>query len=298
MPVAPPRPRSVPLNALRAFEAAARLESFVTAASELGVTPGAVAAHIKALEAEIGAPLFERRARGIALTSLAVRILPEFIAAFDAIGHAAQIMRTEAAPQRVHIAALPAVAQLWLSPRLPALRRLAPDIAISITALEAPPNLKRVPFDLSLFYRPAGEGERLADDVIFPVCAPDMAKRLRDPADLQKVICLTDAVWAGDWAAWMQAAAPGTMFAPRGPVFSLYALAVAEAVNGAGVLIGHEALIRAELDRGALVAPFAMRLRLPRALSFSAAGRPAKGSAAERVMTLLKFQDGLKFQGA
>ncbi|MDE2517716.1 MAG: LysR family transcriptional regulator [Rhodospirillales bacterium] len=292
MPVAPPRPQSVPLNALRAFEAAGRLGSFVTAAGELGVTPGAVAAHIKGLEAAIGAPLFERRARGIALTSLAVRILPEFIAAFDAIGRAAQSMRTEAAPQRVHIAALPAIAQLWLSPRLPALRRLAPDIAISITALEAPPNLKRVPFDLSLFYRPAGEGERLADDVIFPVCAPAMAKRLRDPADLREVVCLTDAVWAGDWAAWMQAAAPGAGFAPRGPVFSLYALAVAEAVNGAGVLIGHEALIRAELDSGALVAPFAVRLALPRALSFSVAARPARGSAAARVLALLKAQGG------
>ena len=291
MPVAPPRPRSLPLNALRAFEAAARLESFVAAATELGVTPGAVAAHIKALEAEIGAPLFERRTRGIALTAVARRILPEFVAAFDAVSSAAQTLRAETAPQRVHIAALPSVAQLWLSPKLPALRRAAPDIAVSVTALEAPPNLKRVPYDLSLFYRPAGDGEWLADDVIFPVCAPALAKVLRQPSDLRDATCLTDAVWAGDWSAWMEAAAPGTDFVPRGPVFSLYALAVAEAVNGAGVLIGHEMLIAAELARGTLVAPFGTRLNLPRWLSVSAAGRPAKGSAVQRVMTLLKAQE-------
>ena len=88
MPVAPPKPRSLPLNALRAYEAAARLKSFVAAADELGVTAGAVAAHVKGLEAELGAPLFERQARGIELTPLADRLLPDFVAAFDVLGSA------------------------------------------------------------------------------------------------------------------------------------------------------------------------------------------------------------------
>lgn len=290
MPVAPPRSKNIALNALRAFEASARLGSFVAAAAELGVTPGAVAAHIKGLEAEIGASLFERRNRGIETTALAERILPEFVTAFDALGSAAQSLRREAAPQQVHIAALPAVAQLWLSPRLPALRKAAPDIAISITALEAPPNLKRVPFDLSIFYRPAGEGQAVDEDVIFPVCAPAVAKALRVPADLREVTCLTDAVWASDWSNWLKRAAPGLNVAPRGPVFSLYALAVAEAVNGAGVLMGHEALIRAELKSGRLVAPFDVRVTLKRALTVTASTKPQRGSATERVIALLKSQ--------
>lgn len=290
MPVAPPRPRNLPLNALRAFEASARLGSFVLAAQELGVTPGAVAAHIKSLEAVIGAPLFERQTRAIAMTPLAGRVLPEFVAAFDALSDATQSLRSEAAPQRVHIAALPAIAQLWLSPRLPALRRAAPDIAVSITAMEAPPNLKRVPFDLSIFYRPKGEGSALDDDVIFPVCAPSVAAALKHPRDLHEATCLTDVVWASDWSVWMKKAAPGTDFAPRGPVFSLYALAVTEAINGAGVLMGHEALIRRELDNGSLVAPFGTRVNLPRHLSASFATRPRRGSAAERLVSLLKAQ--------
>ncbi len=64
MPVAPPRPKGLALNALRAFEAAARLGGFAAAAEELGVTAGAVTAHVKALEEALGAPLFERHAKG------------------------------------------------------------------------------------------------------------------------------------------------------------------------------------------------------------------------------------------
>lgn len=289
MPVAPPTPRSLPLNALRAFEAAARLGSFVAAAEELGVTAGAIAAHIKSLEAEIGAPLFERRTHGVDLTALAERLLPDFVAAFDALGAASQRLRAEAAP-RVHIAALPSVAQLWLSPRLPALRAAAPDIAISITALERPPNLKRVPFDLSIFYRPTGEGQALDDDVIFPVCAPALAATLREPRDLVSATCLTDATWSDDWAAWMKKAAPGLAFAPRGPLFSLYALAVTEAINGAGVLMGHEALVREELASGRLVAPFTTRVSLPRRLSIATVGSARGRDAVARVVALLKAQ--------
>lgn len=289
MPVAPPKPRSLPLNALRAFEAAARLESFVAAAEELGVTAGAVAAHIKGLEAEIGAPLFERQARGIALTPLADRVLPDFVATFDALGAATQRLRSEAAPH-VHIAALPAIAQLWLSPRLPALRAAAPDIAISITAMERPPNLKRVPFDLSVFYRPAGEGQALDDDVIFPVCAPSLAASLAGPQDLLSVACLTDATWSDDWTVWMRKADPKLRFTPHGPLFSLYALAVTEAINGAGVLMGHEALIRNELANGRLVAPFATRVALPRRLSIETIGKARGRDAVARVVALLRAQ--------
>ncbi|NUB44286.1 LysR family transcriptional regulator [Fertoebacter nigrum] len=287
MPVAPPRPKPPALNALRAFEAAARLGGFAAAADELGVTPGAVAAHVKALEDDLGAMLFQRQPQGVTLTPLARRALPGLSEAFDRLGLAVQGLRAEAAPRTVHIATLPAIAQLWLSPRLPAIREGLPGITVSITALEAPPNLKRAPYDLSLFYRPPSEGRILAQDVIFPVCAPAMAARLHSPADLLAVPCLTDTAWAGDWAAWAAIALPGQEFAPRGPVFSLYALALAEAVNGAGVLIGHEALVRPALDAGTLVAPFAQRATLPCPLVLWSARPPRIGSAAARVAALL-----------
>lgn len=282
MAVSPPRPKDLSLTALRAFEAAARLGSFAAAAEELGVSAGAITAHIKALETALGAKLFARTARGVQLTAVAERVLPDFVGAFDALGLAAGRLRLEAAPQTVHVATLPALAQFWLSPRLPALRAAAPEISVSITAMERPANLKRAPYDLNLFFGTAG-GTVLAPDIIYPVCAPAVAARLGSPADLEDVPCLSDSTWAGDWAAWATAAMPGAAFAPRGPVFSLYALAVEETVNGAGVLIGHDALVAPLVAKGTLVAPFAHRVTLDRQIRLWSARPLRAGSAASRV---------------
>lgn len=283
MPVAPPPLKGMPLNALRAFEAAARLGGFSAAAAELGVTAGAVAAHVKALEETLGAPLFARHAKGVQLTALGARTLPDFTAAFDQLGSAVQALRAEAAPRTVHIATLPAIAQLWLSPRLPAIRAAAPEITISITALESPPDLKRTPFDLCLFFRAGDEGRKIAPDEIFPVCAPHLAGRISSAADLANLPCLTDSAWSDDWQIWANAARPGWSFVPKGPVFSLYALAVEETVNGAGVLIGHGALVERHLSAGTLVAPLGPRVTLGRALTLWSARPLRPGSASARV---------------
>lgn len=285
MPVTPPRPKDLPLTALRAFEAAARLGSFALAATELGVTAGAITAHVKTLETTLGAALFQRTPRGVRLTALGQTCLPAFTEAFDTLGQAVQSLRSAAAPRTVHIATLPAIAQLWLSPRLPALRAAAPDIEISITALESPPNLKRTPYDLSLFYGPEAGGA-IAPDRIFPVCAPALATRLHRPADLAHVPCLSDAVWSDDWPLWLSVA--GETLTPRGPVFSLYALAVEETVNGAGVLIGHADLIEGHLQRGTLVAPFPQSVTLPRFLRLWSERPLPAGSAARRTADWLR----------
>ena len=259
MAVSPPKPIDFPLNALRAFEAAARLGGFSAAAVELGVTPGAVAAHVKQLEEMLGAPLFQRVAKGVRLTVLGQKALPQLTLAFDAMSMASRVLRDEAPPKTVHIATLPALAQLWLSPRLPDLRKSAPEISVSITAMEEPPNLKRSPYDLCLFYAETG-GTLIESDEIFPVCAPAVAARLQRVQDLNHATCLSDATWSGDWDRWLSAAGLSAAIGPRGPVFSLYALAVEEAVNGAGVLMGHGALVRRHLADGRLVAPFDLRV--------------------------------------
>ena len=98
MAVAPPRPKDLALTALRAFEAAARLGSFAQAAQELGVTPGAVTAHVKGLEASLAAPLFSRTPRGVTLSAVGQRALPGFTAAFDAPGSALHTLRAAAVP--------------------------------------------------------------------------------------------------------------------------------------------------------------------------------------------------------
>ncbi len=256
---APRRQQVPPLNALRAFEAAARHSSFTEAARELFVTPAAVARHVKGLEAWAGAPLFTRRAQGVELTALGTSVLPEFVSAFDSLGGVVQSLRAQVEPNVVRIAALPCIAQLWLAPRMPVIRAAVNDIVLSVTTSEHPPNLKREPFDMSIYFvaNPLRDTHiELCRNVTFPVCSPALAAELREPADLAGATFLHDACWLHEWDAWLAHACPDASIDTRGSVFTLYSFAVAEAKNGAGVLIGHEPLVRGDLDRGDLIAPF------------------------------------------
>ncbi|WP_306222804.1 LysR substrate-binding domain-containing protein [Bosea beijingensis] len=275
MPVKPPRPRLPSLNALRAFEAAARLESFAKAADEIGVTAGAVTQQIRQLEATLGFAVFRRLPQGVALTEAAREALPRLTRGFDMLGQAVQALR-EAQPHRpLAIAALPCIAQLWLSPRLPALQAAFPDLQVSIAAMEEPPDPQRDPCDLSLFYRegpPTGGGLQLGADAILPVCAPSLAAKLSSPADLAAQTLLHDAVWRSDWARWLAFAVPGTKVDPnRGPAFSLYSLALDACLSGSGVLMGRMSLVGAHLAAGRLVAPFAQAMPMPDLLTLAPA---------------------------
>ena len=285
MAVAPPRPKPPPLNALRAFEAAARLGGFSAAAQELCVTQGAIAQQIKHLEDWAGTGLFVRHARGVRLSAAGKAVLPRLGEAFDALGDVTQTLRRDSAVSEVRIATLPSIAQLWLSPRLPAIRAALLETAVSVTAMEGAPNLIRDPYDLAVFFTdtvPTG-GISLGRDIIYPVCAPDIANTLKTPGDLEGHTLIHDASWKDDWESWLEAAATGLTFGTSGPAYSLYALAVEEARNGAGVLIGHEVLVRPMIERGELVMPFNTIVELPRVLALETApamrGRADLGTA-------------------
>lgn len=291
MSVSPPRPKGPPLNALRAFEAAARLGGFANAADELCVTPGAVSQHIKALEDWIGADLFERRSQGVRLSAFGAEVAPGFAEAFDAMGAAVHGMRAAARHKTLHIAALPSVAQLWLSPRLPKVRAALPELSVSVSAVETPPNLARELFDLSLFIRrPTGVASEtvLAPDVIFPVCTPAIAARLKTPADLMGETLLHDALWPEDWAIWGRAALSGQTLPDKGPRFSLYSIALEEARNGAGILMGHQSLVQSALESGDLVAPFTQVAQTGKALVLDRAGFEGTTDHLTQVLTLLQ----------
>ncbi len=291
MPVQPPRPRGPHLNAMRCFEAAARLGGFSAAADELSVTPGAVSQQVKALEDWINAPLFERRSQGVVLTRLGREVAGGFTTAFDALGTALHDLRAKAPHSKINIAALPSIAQLWLGPRLPALRAAFPNSAVSVTALETPPNLQRDLFDLSVFFgKPTGRASEylLQEDLIFPVCAPAIAAQLEGPDDLAQATLIYDATWASDWALWLDGAGMSAQLAQPGPVFSLYAIAVEEVIQGAGVMIGHQALVAQHLQSGALVAPFEGRARTGNALILQTAARPETSPFLHPITDILK----------
>lgn len=260
MAIAPPRPKGPPLNALRAFEAAARHQNFSAAAAELSVTPGAIAQHVKQIEAWLGRSLFDRSAHGVRLTRNGRAALGRLTLAFDALGDAAHELRRLSIPTELRIAALPSVAQLWLLPRLPALRKAFPKLTISVVAMEQPPNLTREPYDLALFFTEP-DAKRANSTVLarsdrFPVCTPKIARRLKAPSDLASEILLHDATWRDDWQRWLALAGLDDTRADTGPVYSLFSLAATEAVNGAGILLANEPLVEAMLSSGELVRPF------------------------------------------
>ncbi len=269
MSVDPPRPKGPPLNAIRAFEAAGRHQSFVGAAQELSVSAGAISQHIKALEGWSGVALFQRNAQGVALTAAGRQLAPRFTAAFDALADATHALRNLSVHKDIHIAALPSVAQLWLSPRLRKVRAAFPDMKFSVTAMENPPNMTRELFDLWLFIGVPGDHPYeviiAADDVV-PVCAPSLVEQIATPEDLNTVPLLHDQTWRDDWVAWSKATGVPLNNATTGPSYSLYSLAVEEAKSGAGALMGHRTLIRDALDDGTLVAAYPEPVTMGRSL--------------------------------
>ncbi|WP_170400720.1 LysR family transcriptional regulator [Ruegeria arenilitoris] len=252
MSIVPKRPKGPPLNAMRAFEAAARHVSFVAAADELCVTPGAISQHIKTLEDWAGMSLFRRNAQGVELTKAGASLVSRFTSAFDALADATRALRNLGPDVDFHIAALPSVAQLWLPKRLSKVRAQLPMINFSVTAMETPPSLSRELFDLAIFFDvPDGSPDQvpICADEIAPVCAPALLERV---VDFETTTLLHDQTWADDWAVWSKATSTPTSDPIHGPKFSLYSLAVEEAKAGAGVLIGHLCLIEEALANGSL----------------------------------------------
>lgn len=266
MPVAPPRPRLPPLNSLRAFEAAARCGGFRAAADELSVTPAAVSQHVRALEDWTGTALFVRQSRGVTLTEEGARVRGAFTMAFDALGLAVTELRKTAHAPSLTIATLPAIAQLWLTPRLGRLRETLGQRQISVHALETAPNMLRDLYDISIFIGPTDSGLVLAQDLTFPVCAPAVAAKITSPEDLSRHVLLHDASWDADWSTWARACDVGLPGCDDGPRYSLYSLALAEAKAGAGIALGHAVLVQDALDDGSLVCPLPLKATTGQAL--------------------------------
>ena len=270
MPNLKNKPANPPLNALRAFESAARLQSFVKAADELSVSAAAIAQQIKSLEHWTDLKLFERKTRGVILTPAGESVRDAFVPVFDQLGLAVQKLRSISSPGQIQVAALPGIAQFWLSPILPEVRKRFPDTSISVNACENPPNMNREPIDISIYFNenPVQSGEyRLAQDIIFPVCAPSMLESIRCKSTQASITLFHDDKWRDDWNSWLSKSNEMQRDNTQGPIFSLYALAIEETKNGAGALIGHDMLVRPLLKTGELVKPFKKEVKLKRWLS-------------------------------
>ncbi|TGQ64199.1 LysR family transcriptional regulator [Mesorhizobium sp. M00.F.Ca.ET.186.01.1.1] len=258
--------RLPPLNALRAFEAAARHLNFRVAAIELNVTQGAVAQHVRGLEADLGAKLFERLPRGLALTDEGRAYVPNIRRAFDLISEATQLLRPE--PARLTISVTPTFATKWLIPRLQHFMAGNPLVDLRVLASESLSSFQADGVDIAVRQGRAPFGPGLIVDLLFPqqiiaVCSPallpDGARQIA-PAGIQHHVLLHDA--HNLWPEFMEKAVGLKMTAELKRMrFNQTGLAIDAALAGQGIALASRFLVAADLAAGRLLQPIAAEMR-------------------------------------
>ncbi|MFU6992649.1 LysR substrate-binding domain-containing protein [Pseudomonas paraeruginosa] len=257
-------PRLPPLNAVRAFEAAARLGSYVAASKALHVTQPAVGRHVRLLEDWLGARLFERTSRGVRLTPAGRQYYAAVSAALQQIAEAGGQL---GGARWLRIMAVPAFARRWLTPRLETLCAQRPGLKI---ALEPNPTFDHVEersADLGIVYGLPGQYANpralLIRPKVFPVCSPaylaaagplETVERLVE----HKLIHVDDGEW---WNLWFSAVGVDVRVSPA-VLYLSNDHALARAEEGLGIALANEVLVRQELRSGALVRPLAAEAAL------------------------------------
>jgi len=260
------RRRLPPLNALRAFEAAARHLNFSRAADELSVTPGAVSQQIQNLEDYVGAALFRRTSKGLLLTDAAQTALPALREAFDRLAEAASLLTAAVDGRRLTITAAPSFAAKWLVPRLGTFESLHPQVDVWLSAGLELVDLTAGEVDVAIRYGagryPGLETTRLISETVIPVISPELLAQtpLAEPRDLARHILLHDGSpepddSCPDWAMWLAARGVKGVDGARGPRFNQSSLVIEAAMNGRGVALAKRTLAQADLEAGRLVAP-------------------------------------------
>lgn len=268
--LSPPLP---PLNALRAFEAAARHQSFVKAAEELHVTPAAVSHQVKLLEEVLEVVLFHRLPRGLVLSEAGKAMLPELGRGFAHVARAVAAAREGGLAGQLRVTVLPSFAQLWLLPRLGRFLAARPEIDVVLVGSHRVVDLVREGLDLGIRYGPGRwpgvEARHLFSEETFPVCAPallDGPPPLRRPADLRQHRLLHDwdlplgETWLG-WPAWLARLGLPEAPAERGLQLPDSVMLTEAAVRGLGVAIGRTSLSGEHLAAGRLVRPFPVTMK-------------------------------------
>lgn len=250
------------MQALRAFESAARHLSIMHAAEELHVTPGAISRQILALETLLGGALFHRHHRRIEITRLGAEFLNDIRTPLARIGAATERARQVPDHGTVSLCAYPTFAIRWFIPRWGRFYDRHPGINIQLATSLAPVDFTRDNHDMAIQVFggdgvPAGlQAHPLVDVATLPVCAPHVAAGLREPRDLEKTTLLHSEPRRDDWPRWLKHVGLPNVRASDGLRFESLNLAFQAAIEGLGVAMGIEALVQDDLARGNLVRPF------------------------------------------
>lgn len=261
--------RLPPLNALRAFEAAARHLSFKEAAEELNVTPAAISQQVKQLEDHLGRPLFRRLPRALLLTEAAQLGLPALRAGFDSLAEGVAAMTDDSRDGVLTVSVAPSFGAKWLVPRLARFQQAHPGFDVLIDATDRVADFRRDGVNIALRFGPGDYPGmtviRLFTDRIFPVCSPALLAGphpLREPADLRHHSLLHYQKPSAEeadpaWTMWLAAAGVEGVDGRRGPRFTAYTLALEAAVAGQGVALMESTMVGEDLASGRLLRPFA-----------------------------------------
>ncbi len=245
--------------ALRAFEAAARLESFTRAGAELHVTPSAISHQVRALEAWFSRALFVRSVRQVALTDDGRRLLDQLTPAFDQIEQACASLRPSGRRHELAVHCAPSFAAKWLSPRLSRFMQAHPSITLRMSSSAEPADLRRgqgVDVDIAYGVPPKRAGvvvEALGCEPTMPMCAPRLVAghRIDQPRDVLRHPLIDSKLNPVQWTDWCRL--NGLKLPDRArPSFDRGSLAVAAAVDGLGIALESTRFAEVELARGDL----------------------------------------------
>jgi len=249
----------LPLNALRAFESSARHLSFTLAAAELNVTQAAVSQQVRGLEARLGAPLFRRLPRGLALSDEGHALLPVLADAFGRMEAVVQQFDNGHFFEVLTVGVVGTFAVGWLLPRLRLFQQSCPFIDLRLMTHNNVVDLAGEGLDFAIRF---GDGtwqglqsEHLLAAPLAVLCTPAIAARIARPQDLAHETLLRS-YRPDDWPGWFAAAGVACP-AIRGPVFDSSRLMVEAAMQGAGVALAPASMFERELGEGRLVRPLA-----------------------------------------
>ncbi|MDN7966369.1 beta-lactamase transcriptional regulator PenR [Burkholderia multivorans] len=247
----------LPLNALRAFESSARHLNFTRAGLELSVTQAAVSQQVRALEERLGCALFTRLPRGLDLTDEGRALLPVLSDAFSRIETVLQQFDGGRLRQVLTLGVVGTFALGWLMPRLKRFRDTHPFVELRLRTHNNVVDLAAEGLDFAIRFGqgnwPATRNERLFDAPLTALCAPDIARRLTQPADLAHETLLRS-YRTDEWLGWFDAAQlePWTV---NGPVFDSSRLMVEAAMQGVGIALAPACMFERELQLGMLARP-------------------------------------------
>jgi DNA-binding transcriptional LysR family regulator len=253
---------AVHLNGLRAVEATARLGSLQKAAEELGVSPSAVSQQVSRTEAQIGQAVFERTTSGLRPTVFGSEFVARLSAGFREL-EAAVALAERAKACVIAVSIAPAFASKWLLPRLSRHFSRYPDVILRIDASTRLIDLDRSETDVAIRMGdgrwPGVRSDLLIAQEIFPVCSPEVAATLKQPADLANVSAIVDENSMFSWEQWFRAAGVEPVEMRPGARFTDPMLCLDSAIAGHGVTLAWQLLAADALIDGRLVAPFGVR---------------------------------------